>query len=448
MPNVIRIKRRTSGATGAPSSLKAGELAYNNMDNTVYAGFGDDGSGNATSVKPVGGEGTFALLASPALTGTPTAPTAAADTNTTQVATTAFVAGQAGSTTPAMNGSAAVGTSLKYARADHVHPSDTSKANLNSPTFTGTPAAPTAAADTNTTQVATTAYVVGQASSANPVIAGTAAPGTSLKYARADHVHPNQRLDQLLAPTTDVSLNGYKITGLATPVSATDAASKQYVDNVAQGLNAKKSVKAATTANITLSGTQTIDGTAVVAADRVLVKNQTTASENGVYVVAASTWSRATDMDTWAEVPNAFVFVEEGTTQADTSWVCSSNQGGTLGTTSVVWFQFGSAASYLAGNGLSLAGNTFSVVGTANRIAVSGSGVDIASTYVGQSSITTLGTITTGVWNGTTVAVANGGTGVTTLTGLVKGNGTSAFSAAVAGTDYHDTNSTIDGGTF
>lgn len=101
-------------------------------------------------------------LASPTFTGTPAAPTAAADTNTTQIATTAFVAGQASSTNPAMNGTVAVGTSLRYARADHVHASDTSRAPLASPTFTGTPAAPTAAVDTNTTQIATTAYVVGQ----------------------------------------------------------------------------------------------------------------------------------------------------------------------------------------------------------------------------------------------------------------------------------------------
>ena len=100
-----------------------------------------------------------AALVSPTLTGTPAAPTAAEDTNTTQVATTAFVVGQAGSTTPVVNGTAAVGTSLRYSRQDHVHGTDTTRAALESPTFTGTPAAPTAAVNTNTTQVATTAFV-------------------------------------------------------------------------------------------------------------------------------------------------------------------------------------------------------------------------------------------------------------------------------------------------
>lgn len=128
--------------------------------------------------------------ASPTFTGTPAAPTAAADTNTTQLATTAFVLGQAGSAAPAAAGTAAAGTSTRYARQDHVHPTDTSRAPLASPTFTGTPAAPTATADTNTTQLATTAFVVGQAASSAPAADGNAAVGTSLRYARQDHVHP------------------------------------------------------------------------------------------------------------------------------------------------------------------------------------------------------------------------------------------------------------------
>lgn len=101
-----------------------------------------------------------APLASPALTGTPTAPTAAADTNTTQIADTAFVVGQKGTATPIVDGSATAGTSLRYSSQDHVHPTDTSRAPLASPTFTGTPAAPTAAPGTNTTQLATTEFVL------------------------------------------------------------------------------------------------------------------------------------------------------------------------------------------------------------------------------------------------------------------------------------------------
>ncbi len=135
--------------------------------------------------------GSTAGTSTTTLQGSTVGVTLAADTNTTGLATTAFVVGQAGSATPLVDGTAAVGTSLRYARQDHVHPTDTSRAALASPTFTGTPAAPTAAVDTNTTQLATTAFVVGQASSTAPAATGTAAVGTSLRYARADHVHAN-----------------------------------------------------------------------------------------------------------------------------------------------------------------------------------------------------------------------------------------------------------------
>ena len=107
-------------------------------------------------------------LASPALTGTPTAPTAAVNTNTTQIATTAFVLGQASASLPLVNGSATIGASTRFARADHVHPTDTSRAPLASPALTGTPTAPTAASGTNTTQVATTAFVIGEVAKAVP----------------------------------------------------------------------------------------------------------------------------------------------------------------------------------------------------------------------------------------------------------------------------------------
>lgn len=468
MANTIRIKRRAAGGSvGAPSSLWAGELAYNEQDSTLYIGVGTGGAGGtATSIPAIAGPGAFAPLSSPTLTGTPAAPTAAADTNTTQIATTAFVVGQASSSNPVMDGSVTIGTSLKYARADHVHPSDTSKADLSSPTFSGTPAAPTAAADTNTTQLATTAFVVGQASTSNPAALGSVGYGSSLKYARADHVHAMPVLSALGTPTADVAMGTYKITGLGDPASAQDAATKNYVDSVAQGLDAKPSVRAATTASITLSGTQSIDGVSVIATDRVLVKNQSSASANGIYVVAAGAWSRATDMDAWAEVPNAFVFVEEGSTLADTGWVCTANAGGTLGSTDINWAQFSSAGAYSAGNGLDLSGNTFSVKANGTTIDVSSSGVKVSDTYAGNSSLVTLGTVTTGTWNGTTIDVGHGGTGATTFTsnGIIYGNSTSALQVTAAGT-WDGTNSvgqllsvnssgvptwtnTIDGGAF
>lgn len=236
------------------------------------------------------------------------------------------------------------------------------------------------------------------------------------------------RLDQMAAPTAAVSMNNQRITNVLTPSGDNDAANKAYVDAARTGLDAKESVRAATTGTITLSGTQTIDGVSVVAGNRVLVKNQSTGNQNGIYVVAAGAWSRAADADASDEVtPGMFVFVEEGATNAASGWVLSTSGTIVLGTTALDFVQFSGAGQILAGNGIDKTGNTLSVVGTSDRISVSGAGVDIASTYVGQASIVTLGSITTGTWNADTIAVGKGGTGVTTITGLVSGNGTNAF---------------------
>lgn len=171
----------------------------------------------------------------------------------------------------------------------------------------------------------------------------------------------------------------------ADPVNALDAATKQYVDNLAAGLEVKTSVRAATTANITLSGAQTIDGVAVVAGDRVLVKNQTTTSQNGIYIVAAGAWTRAADADAWAELISAFVFVESGTTNADTGWVCTVDQGGTLGTTAIAWTQFAGAGTVTAGAGITVSGN---------QVALAASGAT-AGTY-SKVTVDALGRVTAG----------------------------------------------------
>lgn len=146
-----------------------------------------------------------------------------------------------------------------------------------------------------------------------------------------------------------LDLQGNKIIGLADGVNPQDAVNRSQLDAAAAGLDPKGSVRVATTANIALTGTQTIDGVAVVAGDRVLVKNQTTGSENGIYVVAAGAWTRATDADTSAEVNGGmYVFVEEGTANADTGWVLTTNNPITLGTTALVFTKFTAAATGLS----------------------------------------------------------------------------------------------------
>lgn len=201
------------------------------------------------------------------------------------------------------------------------------------------------------------------------------------------------------------------------PLADQDVATKYYVDAARAGLDVKQSVRVATTETITLDNTTTsIDGITLADGDRVLVKNQSTGSQNGIYVVSTSgAWSRATDADATGELTaGSFVFVEEGTDNADSGWVVTTDGTITIGTTAIAFAQFSGAGQITAGDGLTKTGNTLNVGGTTDRITVGADAVDIASTYVGQSSITTLGTISTGTWEATDVAVAHGGTGAST----------------------------------
>lgn len=158
----------------------------------------------------------------------------------------------------------------------------------------------------------------------------------------------------------DFDMGSHKITSLALCTSANDAANKGYVDSVAQGLDVKKSVRVIARSNITLSGTQTIDGVAVVAGDRVLAAGQTAAKDNGIYVAAAGAWARAEDAD--GSTPSndlnagAFTFIEEGTVYHDCGFVMSSDEPFVLGTTEQVWTQFSRAGVLNPRHGLSLNG--------------------------------------------------------------------------------------------
>ena len=241
--------------------------------------------------------------------------------------------------------------------------------------------------------------------------------------------------------TTNIALGGTSLTpaGLTSvtvtqdPTAALQLATKQYVDAVIQGLDPKASCVAATTANITLSGAQTIDGVALVAGDRCLVKNQTTTANNGIYVVSASTWTRSLDMDVWAEVPGAFTFIEQGTTQADTGWVCTSNAGGTIGVTAITFAQFSGAGTYSAGTGLTLTGTQFSISNTAVTAGSYGS-----ATQVGTFTVNAQGQLT--LAGNTTVTPAVGsvtglGTGVATALGVNVGSaGSVLVNGGVLGT--------------
>ena len=265
--------------------------------------------------------------------------------------------------------------------------------------------------------------------------------------------------------TGHVSVSNALIKDVATPVDPNDAANKAYVDAVAEGLHIHSSVQAATTAAITGSVTydngtsgvgatlttdtpiNTLDGYSLVNGDRVLIKNQANAAHNGIYIRTSSTvFTRAADFNTVAEIASGdFLFVSSGTVNGKTGWV-NTSKSIAVGTTDVVFEQFSGAGTYIAGSGLAFTGNTIDIVlqtsggleivsdelglksttagngltfssgvlsvgGTADRITVSADAIDIASTYVGQNTITTLGTISSGTWQGTTIGTIYGGTG-------------------------------------
>lgn len=229
----------------------------------------------------------------------------------------------------------------------------------------------------------------------------------------------------------------------AAPSADLDVANKGYVDAARSGLDVKQSVRLATNATLPAythaAGVLTADANGGLVLDgitlsdpadvgiRVLVKNEAGANEkfNGIYTITAvgdgsNPWvlTRATDFDQNAEVtPGAFTFVEQGTAWADSGWVLTTDGAITVGTTALTFVQFSSAGQSIAGNGLTKTGNTIDVVGTADRIVANTDSIDIASTYVGQTSITTLGTIGTGTWEATDVGVAHGGTGSSTAAG-------------------------------
>ena len=246
---------------------------------------------------------------------------------------------------------------------------------------------------------------------------------------------------------TSLTLGGLtSVTVTQDPVSALQLATKQYVDAVAQGLDAKASVRNGSTtaytatysngtagvgATLTNAGTLvafSADGVTNSVGDRVLIKNQASALQNGIYTVTtagsgAVAWvlTRATDMDTWAEVPNSFVFVEDGTTLADTGWVCTSNAGGTMGTTAINWVQFSGAGTYTAGTGLTLTGTQFSITNTAVTAAAYGSASSVGTFTVnaqGQltaAASTAIAIAASQVTSGT-LAVAQGGTNIASYT--------------------------------
>jgi len=348
----------------APSTPLAGQIYFNTTDNQLYIY-------NGTRFEVAGNAIISGLLAS-----RPAAATV--DAGTIYYATDTYLfyysdgsawsqTNQFGTITAqtSYGASSGNGTATDYARSDHTH---------------GTPA-------------------LGTATPSN-IANATGSAGTATTPSKEDHTHA-------FIPTADISFAGFKITSVGTPSADTDAANKGYVDSVAQGLDTKASVVAATTTDGTLATAfadgQVVDGVTLATGNRILIKNQTDATANGIYVVAASgAPARSADMNDGAEFPSAYVFVEQGTVNADTGWTCTNNSPVTLGVTNITWTQFSGAGTYTANNGVVLNGSVFSFApqsGKGLETGASGAAIKLATT----SGLNVTSDLAVGAGNGITV---------------------------------------------
>ena len=248
------------------------------------------------------------------------------------------------------------------------------------------------------------------------------------------------RLDQMAAPTGSVSLNSQTITNLADPVNTQDAATRGFVEATSQGLDVKDSCVAATTGNITISTAlndgDTLDGVSLSTNDRVLVKDQNTSSENGIYVVGSSP-ARAVDLAAGSDAAGMFTFIEQGTVNADNGFVCTSNKGSAVtGTNNLTFAQFSGAGQITTADGLQKSGNTISVDLKANGGLVIESAeiaLDLAaSSITGTLPVTKLTSLTSTV---TELNLLDGLNSTTTELNTCTDGDTSATSTTLAAAD-------------
>ena len=341
--------------------------------------------------------------------------------------------GSGASTSLTIAGTAADGTATNYARADHVH------AGPGFASSTATTSYGLTKADGSATTVARSDHTHGtpalSANAATNISTTTAANGSGTAPAKDDHVHgfapSGFALSAFGVPTSAVPFNAQKITGLADPTLAQDAATKAYVDSTAQGLDVKQSVRAATAVAGTLAtsfaNTSVIDGVTLATGDRILIKNQATGSENGIYTVnATGAPTRAIDADTSAKVTaGMFVFISEGTANGNDGYVLTTDDAITLDTTALTFTQFSGAGTYTASNGVLLTGSdfTFAPLSTGGLQTAAGGGSIKLATNSGAATDA----------NGFAIGAGNG---------IVVGTNTIYVDTAVVARKYSETLST------
>ena len=468
---------------GTATMTALGNTTINVVLDTVNANVGAFGSATAVPVLTVNAKGLVTAVTTAAIS---SSFTIAADTGTPDVfnngQTLSFIGGEGIDTVISS------GTNTVTISAEDATSANKGVATFNTASFTVTTGDVTIkSAGVSNAQLVNSNVTIG----ASPVALGaTITSLTGLTQVTVDNLDINA--NTISSTNTDgnivLSPNGSgvvdvadsRIVGVATPVNATDAANKSYVDNAITGLDFKQAVNLLAVSNVALTGstnTLVIDGhSALDSTDsgvyRILLKGQTTAADNGIYLYTdnATTYAlvRATDADTFEELSGATVYVVEGVTYGQTGWVQTNHY--LTSFSGQVWVQFSGSGAYVAGNGLTLTGTTFdvgagegisvtanavglnasvagngltyttgviAVAGTTNRISVAADAIDIASTYVGQTSLTTLGTIATGTWNATAISPVKGGTGLTTYaTGdILYSSAANVLSKLTIGTD-------------
>lgn len=404
MANIIRIKRRSSGGTGAPSSLASGELAVNEVDGKLYYGKGNNGSGVATSIVVLGTEGSITGNETITLSGDATG-----------------------------SGTTAITVTL-------------ANSGVSADTYTKV-----------------TVDAKGRVTTGTTLSASDIPTLTASKISDFDTQVRTSRLDQMASPTSSVSMNSQRITSLATPTSANDAATKAYVDATKQGLDIKASVRVATQAALPAvtynngAGTLTadangdindelIDGLSdLVVGDRILVKNQAAGLQNGIYEVTAVgdasnpfVLTRTADADSGGAsgdiTGGMFTFVEEGTASADSGWVLTTNGTITLGTTALTFVQFSGAGQITAGAALTKTGNQLDVAVDDSSIEVNADALRVKAGGITNAMLAGSIDLTTKVTG--VLPVANGGTNLSSYTAgdLIYASGTTTLSKLAAGT--------------
>jgi len=411
MPNLIQIKR--SATTATPPTLATGELAWSELTKTLF--IGESGS----VVTAAAGSGVFARKAdSFAVSGDATGTGTLSGGVILALAASGVSAGSYSNVTVDAKGRVTGGSNPGYLTANQniTVSGDATGSGTTAIALTLASSGVTAGTYNNAATAHTPFTVDAKGRVTATGTAVTVTPAWTSVTGKPTTLSGYGITDAL-------ALTGGTLTGALTlaadPTAALQAATKQYVDNAITGLDFKQSVRATTTANITLSGTQTIDGVALIAGDRVLVKDQTTANQNGIYVVAAGSWSRASDADNSpaGEVTaGMYAFIEEGTTYASSGWVLATANPITLGSTNLSFQQFNGLGQLTAGTGLTKTGSTLSITA---------SGVS-AGTY-SSMTVDTTGRVTAGTNPGYITANQN-----ITVSGDVTGSGTTSMALTLA----------------